>query len=87
MENIPRVLPENVDAVIDSLAWTVPPLFRLIQERGEVAEEEMYRVFNMGIGMVVIVDSHNVDVLQKAIPEETFIIGELVEGNRKVILK
>jgi phosphoribosylformylglycinamidine cyclo-ligase/phosphoribosylamine--glycine ligase/phosphoribosylformylglycinamidine cyclo-ligase len=87
MENIPRVLPEKVDAVIDMKAWTIPPLFRLIQERGEVAEEEMYRVFNMGIGMVVIVDSHNVDVLQKAIPEETFIIGELVDGNCKVILK
>ena len=86
-ENIPRVLPRDVDAVIDRKAWTVPPLFRLIQERGKVAEKEMYRVFNMGIGMVIVVDSHNVDALQKAIPEKTFIIGELVEGGCKVILK
>ena len=87
IENIPRVLPENVDAVIDRQAWTVPPLFRLIQERGDIAATEMYRVFNMGIGMVGIVDKQHVDSLQKAIPEETFIIGELVNGNCKVILK
>ena len=87
IENIPRVLPVNVDAVIDRQAWMVPPLFRLIQERGQIEEKEMYRVFNMGIGMVAIVGKRNVSALQKAIPEETFIIGELVEGNCKVILK
>ena len=87
IENIPRVLPENVNAVINMQAWSVPPLFRLIQARGMVASKEMYRVFNMGIGMVVIVDKKLAEILQKAIPEETFIIGELVEGNRKVILK
>jgi phosphoribosylformylglycinamidine cyclo-ligase/phosphoribosylamine--glycine ligase/phosphoribosylformylglycinamidine cyclo-ligase len=87
IENIPRVLPEDVDAVINMKAWTVPPLFRLIQERGEVAVDEMYRVFNMGIGMVIITDKQNVDALQSAFPEEMYIIGELVKGNRKVILK
>jgi phosphoribosylformylglycinamidine cyclo-ligase len=87
IENIPRILPENVDAIIDTRAWIIPPLFRLIQERGEVAFEEMYRVFNMGIGMVVIVDKEDVDKLQKAIPEQTFIVGEIIEGQRKVILK
>jgi len=87
IENIPRVLPENVDAVINRGTWTVPPLFRLIQVRGEIAEEEMYRVFNMGIGMLAIVDKTHVNALQQAIPEETFIIGELVDGNHKVILK
>jgi phosphoribosylaminoimidazole synthetase len=86
IENIPRVMPENVDAVVNRQAWTVPPLFCLIQERGHVAEEEMYRVFNMGIGMVAIVDRQKVDELQKVIPEETYIIGELIEGNCKVIL-
>jgi phosphoribosylaminoimidazole synthetase len=86
IENIPRVLPENVDAVIDTQAWMVPPLFRLIQKRGEIVPEEMYRVFNMGIGMVAIVSRQNVRALQKAIPEDTTIIGELVKGNCKVIL-
>ena len=87
IENIPRVLPGTLDAVIDRQAWQVPALFRLIQERGEVGAEEMYRVFNMGIGMVAIVDRQHVSALQKAILEETFIIGELVDGNCKVILK
>jgi phosphoribosylformylglycinamidine cyclo-ligase len=87
IENIPRVLPENVDALIDRGTWTVPPLFRLIQEQGEVDPEEMFRVFNMGIGMVAIVDKKDVSALQRAIPEQTFVIGELVEGKKKVVLK
>jgi phosphoribosylformylglycinamidine cyclo-ligase len=87
IENIPRVLPGSVDAVIDTSTWEVPPLFRLIQERGEVAQHEMYRVFNMGIGMLAIMDKRKLKLLQKAIPEETFIIGELVDGSCKVILK
>jgi phosphoribosylformylglycinamidine cyclo-ligase len=87
IENIPRILPGTVDAVIDTKAWTIPALFKLIQERGEVMRNEMYRVFNMGIGMVVIVDKQDVGRLQNAIPEPTFIIGELVEGKHKVILE
>jgi phosphoribosylformylglycinamidine cyclo-ligase len=87
IENIPRVLPDNMDAVIDRSAWTVPALFRLIQEQGEVDPEEMFRVFNMGIGMVAIVDKKDVAALQKSIPEQTFVIGELAEGKKKVILK
>jgi len=53
--NIPRVLPDNVTAVIESTAWARPPLFEWLQREGHVAEEEMHRVFNCGIGMVVIV--------------------------------
>ena len=55
VDNIPRVLPPGVGVKIDKAAWTVPPLFRLIQETGGVAEGEMFRVFNMGIGFVLIV--------------------------------
>ena len=87
IENIPRVLPDDVDAVIDTAAWTVPPLFRLIQERGEVSPEEMYRVFNMGIGMVIVVDKKDVTRLQEALPEQSWLIGELDKGNRKTSLK
>ncbi len=87
IENIPRVLPEGVDAVIRQGSWPVPPLFSLIQSRGEIVPEEMHRVFNMGIGMVVVVDKKDAAKVQKAIPEETFVIGELVKGERKVILK
>ena len=64
----------------------MPPLFTLIQQRGEVSTEEMHRVFNMGIGMVAIVAREDVRAFQDAIGEETFVIGELVAGEKKVIL-
>lgn len=86
IENIPRILPEDVDAVIHQGGWPVPPLFGLIQSRGEIAPEEMHRVFNMGIGMVAVVAKEDVEKVQKAIPEETYIVGELVKGERKTRL-
>ncbi len=86
IENIPRILPEGVDAVIHQGSWPVPPLFGLIQSRGEIAPEEMHRVFNMGIGMVAVVAKEDVEKVQKAIPEETYVIGELVKGEGKTRL-
>jgi phosphoribosylformylglycinamidine cyclo-ligase/phosphoribosylamine--glycine ligase/phosphoribosylformylglycinamidine cyclo-ligase len=86
IENIPRILSENLSAFIRLNSWQIPPLWKLIQETGNIATEEMYRVFNMGIGMVVIVDKSIVANLQSSISEPTFIIGELVEGNHKTIL-
>jgi phosphoribosylformylglycinamidine cyclo-ligase len=64
----------------------VPPLFGLIQRQGEVNPQEMYRVFNMGIGMLVIVAQEDADELRRSIPEETWLVGELTEGPQKVIL-
>ena len=87
IENIPRILPEGVDAVIRQGSWPVPPLFGLIQSRGEIAPEEMHRVFNMGIGMVAVVAKEDVEKVQQAIAEETYILGELVKGEGKVILR
>ena len=55
LENMPRVLPENLTAVIQKSSWTMPPLFAWLQQEGNVAEKEMHRTFNCGIGMVVIV--------------------------------
>ncbi|MEW6164714.1 MAG: phosphoribosylformylglycinamidine cyclo-ligase [Pseudomonadota bacterium] len=59
--NVPRVLPENVTAVIEKSAWTLPPLFQWLQKEGNVADDEMHRVFNCGIGMVVIVAAADAD--------------------------
>ncbi len=87
IENIPRILPNNLDAVIRLDSWNVPPLWSLIQQKGDISTNEMYRVFNMGIGMVAIVDKNSAAEVQKQIPEETFVIGELVNGERKAILK
>ena len=85
-ENIPRVLPENVSAIIHLNAWQVPPLWSSIQQEGNIATEEMYRVFNMGIGMIAIVDRSAAFEFQTAISEPTFLIGELVYGKRRVLL-
>jgi phosphoribosylformylglycinamidine cyclo-ligase len=60
-ENIPRVLPDNVTAIIDSKSWTLPPLFQWLQSAGNVEAAEMHRVFNCGIGMVVIVSAAEAD--------------------------
>jgi len=86
--NVPRVLPQGVTARFSSQSWMLPPVFKLIQQRGSVARDEMYRVFNMGIGMVVICSPDNVDQIIKALPEAK-IIGEVVKGvgKKRVVIK
>jgi phosphoribosylformylglycinamidine cyclo-ligase len=61
LENIPRVLPDNTVAVIAKSSWTLPPVFRWLMEKGGVAEREMHRTFNCGIGMVVVIDHADAD--------------------------
>ncbi|MHB1295636.1 MAG: phosphoribosylformylglycinamidine cyclo-ligase [Anaerolineae bacterium] len=77
VENIPRILPAGVGALVRRDSWEVPPLFRLIEEVGGVDHDEMYRVFNMGIGMVVIVDASEVDAALAALGEAR-VIGEAI---------
>jgi len=82
VENIPRVLKENVTAVLQRDAWTMPPLFQWLQQHGGVADAEMHRVFNCGIGMVVIVSKENADAAQaqlQAAGETVMRIGEIRE--------
>jgi phosphoribosylformylglycinamidine cyclo-ligase len=86
IENIPRILPDHLDAQIDLGSWPVLSIFQLIQQQGEIDAEEMYRVFNMGIGMIVIVAPEDVSAVQAAIPEETYVIGQLIPGEKKVVL-
>ncbi len=84
VENLPRVLPENTTAVIDKDSIKVLPVFELLSEH--VAEDEMFRAFNMGVGMVLVVKNKDVDtVLNEA--EGSYLIGELISGERKVVLK
>ena len=85
-ENIPRVLPEDLNAEIQLGSWPVPPLWGLVQRKGNISMEEMYRVFNMGIGMVAVVEKTIASEIQERIPQRTFIVGELTEGERKVVL-
>jgi phosphoribosylformylglycinamidine cyclo-ligase len=86
IENIPRVLPDHLSAVIELNSWKIPELWKRIEQKGNISTEEMYRVFNMGIGMVAILDRSQAADLQSSILEPTFIIGEIVHGERKVIL-
>jgi len=85
--NVPRILPEGMAAQFTSQAWTIPPIFPLIQQRGNIDRDEMYRVFNMGIGMVVICSPENVDHLTQALPEAK-VIGEVVKqvGETRVVI-
>jgi len=88
VDNVPRVLPQGLMAQFDSSAWSVPPIFQLIQQRGNVAPEEMYRVFNMGIGMVVICSPQDARQITEALPEAK-VIGEVVKqkGEARVVIK
>jgi phosphoribosylformylglycinamidine cyclo-ligase len=81
--NVPRVLPEGLGGRVRRASWPVPSLFRLIQKGGSVSEEEMYRTFNMGIGMVVMVapdDLHEVEHSLERRGETSFVIGSVVKG-------
>jgi len=88
MGNVPRILPQGVAAQFQSRAWTIPPIFQLIQQRGNIDRDEMYRVFNMGIGMVVICSPQDVNRVTKALPEAK-IVGEVVKqvGKARVVIK
>lgn len=86
IENIPRVLPDGCGAQVCLKSWPIPPLFQLIQRLGDISENEMYRVFNMGIGMVAILSPEQVPGFQSAVGEETWIIGEVTSGEKKVSL-
>lgn len=87
IDNVPRSLPEDVTAEFDSSLWEVPPIFKLIQEEGSVDEKEMYHVFNMGIGMVVICSPQNAAKLKKQVDGLTE-IGKITSlKDERVIIK
>ncbi len=77
LDNVPRVLPKGVAARFDQQAWEAPPLFRLIQRKGGVSTHEMYRVFNMGIGMCVFCSPEDAKGLALSLPGAKP-IGEVV---------
>ena len=89
-ENIPRALPEHMGAEVNGAAWTIPPVFRLLQEWGNLDWTEMYRTFNMGIGMVLIVSSDEADRITaqlNAQNETVYHIGHVTEGTPEVGIK
>ena len=76
--NLPRILPSGLAASIDRTAWEVPAIFRLIQKQGDVPDDEMYRVFNMGLGLILAVAPENTHAVRAALPE-ALLIGEVLQ--------
>jgi phosphoribosylformylglycinamidine cyclo-ligase len=87
-ENLPRTLPEGCAAEIDQQSWTSPPIFQLLQQHGKIAREEMFRAFNMGVGMVVVCTSRDaervINTLMLAGEPNAFRLGFVVAGERSV---
>jgi phosphoribosylformylglycinamidine cyclo-ligase len=85
MDNIPRVLPEGVDAEIQLGSWTISPLFKLLANAARISNEELHQVFNMGIGMVLVVAAQDAPLAAKL--SRGKIIGRIVKGLRQVVLR
>ena len=88
-ENIPRMLPEGVRAVVEKDSYEVPAIFKLLAKKGEIAEEMMYNTFNMGLGMVVAVDAADVEQTMAAIKaagEQAYVVGRIEQGDKGVAL-
>lgn len=85
VDNLPRVLPDGCDAVIDRKSWKVPALFKIIQENGGVDRDEMYQVFNMGIGMTLVVTERDADAIVKLTKGR--VIGRIETGKQAVQLE
>jgi phosphoribosylformylglycinamidine cyclo-ligase len=86
-DKISRILPKNIDVVIEKSSWRVPEIFRLIQYKGNIADREMYQTLNMGIGLVLIVQQSAACGIMKKLVElklKSWIIGKTVKGNKKV---
>jgi phosphoribosylformylglycinamidine cyclo-ligase len=88
--NLNRSLPHSCDAVVDTGSWTVPPLFTALQEAGGVATDEMFRAFNMGVGMVVICAPADADTIMASALQQNidaWPLGHVQAGTGTVILK
>tara|TARA_R100000027_G_scaffold67677_1_gene67660 strand:- start:5643 stop:6683 length:1041 start_codon:yes stop_codon:yes gene_type:complete len=90
LENIPRILPEGTAVEIEKGTWPKLPVFDVIAKLGEVEELEMYRTFNMGVGLVAVVPADQADAALEAIRNDggdAYRVGSVIEGNQKVLLK
>jgi len=84
-DNLPRILPSGTAALVRTSDWTVPPLFRWLQENGRVPDSDMFRTFNMGVGLIVVAAPDQATQLAAALNSP--VIGEIVQGDRSVTYK
>jgi phosphoribosylformylglycinamidine cyclo-ligase len=85
--NLPRILPDGLGAVVRKSSWPVPPIFKLIEDKGHVSEEEMRRTFNMGIGYIIVVPEESAAETISILKEsgyDSFVIGNIEEGRKEV---
>ncbi len=90
VDNIPRVLPPNCDVIVHKGSWKMPPIFRLLQAKGGVVEAELYQVFNMGIGMTLIVAADRAEEMLRFIRarnQAAWLIGEVVKGKGRCVMR
>ena len=85
VENVPRILPRGRKAIFRKDSWKRLPIFDEIQRRGNVPEKEMWRTFNMGLGLVIVIRPDSLAAAQKALPEAK-VVGEIVEGKHEVVI-
>ena len=89
IDNIPRVIPDGLEVILERRTWRREPVFEWLQEAGRVADQEMYRVFNCGIGMTIQVAAKDaeraVSILREA-GQEALVIGEVKSGTRGVVI-
>jgi phosphoribosylformylglycinamidine cyclo-ligase len=88
-DNIPRILPEETAVKIEQGSWPIPPLFELLRRLGNVSEREMYRTFNMGVGMVIVCSTKDAGTIERHLREHgeaCYTIGNVVTGNREVLI-
>ena len=88
-DNIPRILPEGTAVKIEKGSWNIPPLFDLLRRLGNVSDSEMYRTFNMGVGIVIVCSSDDAETIRTHLRnqrETCYEIGNVVSGNREVLI-
>jgi phosphoribosylformylglycinamidine cyclo-ligase len=86
LENPPRILPDNLGIDFDLSSWTIPEIFKLVQVQGNIETSEMFRVFNMGVGMIVVLEQSNLNHFLSVIPE-SWVIGEVIENRNTQRIK
>ncbi|MCP4362318.1 MAG: phosphoribosylformylglycinamidine cyclo-ligase [Chloroflexi bacterium] len=87
IDNLPRIFPEGLGAVIQRGNWPEPPIFELIQRHGNIPDAEMFYVFNMGLGMLIILPPQEVALAQETLGAELYVVGEMVKGETTVTIK
>ena len=88
-DNVPRILPEGTSVKIEKNSWPIPPLFELLRRLGNVSENEMYRTFNMGVGMVIVCSPGDAPIIEAHLQgygERCYTIGNVIAGNREVLI-